>query len=63
MTAFDFLLHVVVGWGMVEAQIYCGHWLYLVPVLVAYLPGRWWKFALAALVAGWNLLPTLLLMV
>lgn len=55
MTAFDFLLHVVVGWGMVEAQIYCGHWLYLVPVLVACLPGRWWKFALAVLVAGWNL--------
>lgn len=56
MTAFDFLLHVVVGWGLIEAQIYCGHWLYVVPVLVAGLPGRWWKFAVAALVAGWNLL-------
>ena len=55
MTAFDFLLHVVVGWGLIEAQIYCGHWLYVVPVLVAGLPGRWWKFAAAALVAGWNL--------
>lgn len=55
MVAFDVLLHVVIGWGLVEAQIYCGHWMFVVPVLISGLAGRWWKFALAAAVFGWNL--------
>jgi len=55
MVSFDFLLHVVVGWGLVEAQIYCGHWFYVLPVLLAGLKGRWWKFALAVALAAWNL--------
>jgi len=55
MVLFDVLLHVVVGWGLAEAQIYCGHWFYVLPVLLAGLKGRWWKFALAAVIAVWNL--------
>jgi len=55
MVVFDFLLHVVLGWGLIEAQIYCGHWFYVFPVLIAGLGGRWWKYALAAVIAAWNL--------
>lgn len=55
MVSFDFLLHVVIGWGLVEAQIYCGHWLFVVPVLISRLKGTLWKLALAAVVLAWNL--------
>ncbi len=41
MVACDFLLHVVIGWGIVEGQIYCGHWFWAIPILIALLPGRW----------------------
>ncbi len=40
MIACDFLLHVVVGWGFEEGQIYCGHWFWAIPILIALLPGR-----------------------
>lgn len=56
MCAFDFALHVILGWGLVEAQIYCGHWLYLLPVLVAGVPGLWWKCALALVILIWNVI-------
>ena len=35
MFAVDALLHLVLFWGMEEAQIYCGHWFYALPVLWA----------------------------
>jgi len=54
MISFDFMLHVVIGWGMPEAQIYCGHWLYAIPVLLAKLSGKAWKFVLAAVIMVWN---------
>lgn len=38
MVAFDFLLHVLVGWGIEEGQIYCGHWFWIIPILVSLLP-------------------------
>lgn len=44
--SFDVLLHVVVGWGLAEGQIYSGHWLWAVPVLVSLLPGRCWRAVL-----------------
>jgi len=40
MVVFDFLLHVVVGWGTDEGQIYCGHWFWAIPLLVVLLPRR-----------------------
>lgn len=38
MLSVDFVIHVVCGWGIAEGQIYCGHWLFAVPILVALLP-------------------------
>lgn len=35
MFAVDFVIHLVFFWGMDEAQIFCGHWFYLLPVLAA----------------------------
>lgn len=39
--ACDVALHLVVGWGIMEGQIYCGHWIAAVPVLLALLPRPW----------------------
>lgn len=33
--AIDIVIHFVFFWGMEEAQIYCGHWFYVLPILVA----------------------------
>ena len=44
MFLVDFLLHVVLFWGMDEGHIYCGHWLYAPAMLAAFLP---------SLLAGW----------
>ena len=33
--SIDFMIHFVFFWGMEEAQIYCGHWFYALPILVA----------------------------
>lgn len=55
MFAFDFLLHVALGWGLCEAQIYCGHWMFIVPILIAGVQGKWWKYAFAAVIFAWNL--------
>ena len=33
--AVDIVIHFVFFWGMDEAQIYCGHWFYVLPILVA----------------------------
>ena len=45
MFCVDFLLHVVISWGLSEGHIYCGHWLYAPAILAALLPtsfkGRW----------------------
>ena len=62
MCTVDFLLHVVIGWGANEGQIYCGHWFFVFPILLAQVGGSWWKFLLAAAAAVWNLskLPTVL---
>ncbi len=57
--AFDVLLHVVVGWGLDESQIYCGHWFWMLPIFVSFLPERRFVspavLALAALIAAENL--------
>ena len=31
----DALIHLAFFWGMAEAQIYCGHWFYALPILMA----------------------------
>jgi len=46
MMFFDVVLHVIIGWGIAEGQIYCGHWFWIIPLFVALLPRR------AAYVAG-----------
>ena len=33
--SIDIVIHFVFFWGMDEAQIYCGHWFYALPILVA----------------------------
>ena len=38
--ACDVVLHLIVGWGVSEGQIYCGHWFWALPALVASAPGR-----------------------
>ena len=38
MFLVDFLLHIVMFWGMDEGHIYCGHWLYAPAMLAALLP-------------------------
>lgn len=40
MFAVDFAIHFVVAWGMIEAQIYAGHWFYGLPLLVGLLQSR-----------------------
>ena len=40
MLGVDVLLHVVVGWGIAEGQVYCGHWLWIVPLFIGILPGK-----------------------
>lgn len=35
MASLDVVIHLVFFWGMDEAQIYCGHWFYLLPILMA----------------------------
>ena len=57
MVAFDVLLHAVVGWGVDEGQIYCGHWFWIVPLLVSLLPPKaaLATAALAVACAGFNL--------
>lgn len=57
MFAIDVVLHVLLGWGIEEGQIYCGHWLYLVPVLISSLPRRIavGVIPLTAVIVAWNL--------
>lgn len=45
MFLVDFGLHFVLSWGMAEAQIYAGHWFYVVPLLTgcAFLHLQGWK--------------------
>jgi hypothetical protein len=40
MFCVDAVIHLVMFWGMSEAQIYCGHWFYVLPILIA---GAWKK--------------------
>jgi len=40
MVSFDVLLHVVVGWGFEEGYLYCGHWFWIIPLLVGLLPRK-----------------------
>ena len=40
MVTVDFVLHVVLGWGVGEGQIYCGHWFWSIPILIALLPRK-----------------------
>ena len=35
MFAVDAAIHLVFFWGMEEAQIFCGHWFYVLPILCA----------------------------
>lgn len=35
MFCVDAAIHLVMFWGMSEAQIYCGHWFYALPILMA----------------------------
>ena len=35
MFSVDAIIHLVFFWGMREAQIYCGHWFYALPILIA----------------------------
>lgn len=35
MFCVDIAIHLVMFWGMEEAQIYCGHWFYVLPILMA----------------------------
>lgn len=57
MFSIDLILHPVIGWGLAESQIYCGHWYYLIPVLMVFLPPRVWPLTmlLAATAAAHNL--------
>lgn len=57
MCSVDVILHVIVGWGAREGQIYCAHWLWVLPLLLALLPRRTWPLTalLAVAVAAWNL--------
>ena len=56
MVSVDMGLHVVAGWGLAEGQIYCGHWIWAVPILLALLPRCAAGFALAfaAVIAAHN---------
>lgn len=35
--AFDMVLHLVLGFGIIEVYIMSGHWLFVVPIAIAYL--------------------------
>ncbi len=35
MALVDIVIHLVLFWGMDEAQIYCAHWFYLLPIFIA----------------------------
>lgn len=37
MLSVDFVIHILIGWGATEGQIYCGHWFFAVPVLISLL--------------------------
>lgn len=53
MFCVDFLLHVVISWGLEEGHIYCGHWLYAPAILAALLPisfqGQWRRVTVAGI--------------
>ena len=38
MFSVDFVLHIVMLWGLDEGQIYCGHWLFTPALFAALLP-------------------------
>ena len=40
MISFDFALHLVLGWGINEGQLYCGHWFWALPILIGLLPRK-----------------------
>lgn len=58
MVSVDIGLHVVAGWGLAEGHIYCGHWIWAIPVLIALLPRCAAGFALifAAAIAVHNVI-------
>jgi len=37
MFLVDVAIHFVIGWGLGEAQLYGGHWMYGVPILIGFL--------------------------
>lgn len=53
--ALDMVLHIGLGFGINEVYIMSAHWIYVVPIAIAYLmgskPRRRWSLALKALVA------------
>ena len=57
MVSVDIGLHVVAGWGLAEGQIYCGHWIWAIPILLALLPrcAAGFILILAAVIAVHNL--------
>ncbi len=34
---FDMFMHFAVGYGMEEAQLFCGHWLFFIPIILGLL--------------------------
>jgi hypothetical protein len=48
MFCVDAVIHLAMFWGMSEAQIYCGHWFYALPILMA---GAW-KRSVAVIAAN-----------
>jgi hypothetical protein len=38
--AFDMLMHVVLGFGLNEVYIFSVHWLFIIPLALAYLMRR-----------------------
>lgn len=57
MVSVDFVLHVLLGWGATEGQIYCGHWFWCIPIFIALLPSKWplLAFPLALAIAAHNI--------
>lgn len=54
---FDLLMHFAVGYGMDEAQLFCGHWLFFIPVVMGLLLSRcksvvYWLFSAAVLMTA-----------
>ena len=35
--AFDAFIHVILGFGLNEAYIMTGHWIFIIPISIAYL--------------------------